>query len=195
MRADSVLPGMAVAFDGWKYIPIFEDGDVRSFVVLAVDHEPLSENISALWFINSGGAWTGYSWRDADQKAALTDVKCTLGLAQESDADWPVDPAIRPDGTSSSTTMDPIAIGVFPDDPFAPILEAQADPTELLSVLVSAGWKAADANLFKSECRRDQLLDGGITATKAPCSRPNIDWDPWGPWAPPGPGQAGSLCP
>lgn len=157
-NADFGLPGMAAEFDGWRYIPIFEDGDVHSFVVLDTDPDPLGTNITSMWFIRDGASWSGYSWRTSDQKAALTDVKNTLGLSDETDPYWPVDPSIQPDGTAPTTTKEPLATGVFPDDPLLPVIESQTDPTELPSVLVSAGWEASDADLFKSECRQDQLL-------------------------------------
>ncbi len=158
--ADFRLPGMAVEFGGWRYIPIFEDGDVHSFVVLDADANPLGPNISSMWFIRDGASWTGYSWRAPDQKAALTEIKHTLGLSNETDAYWPVAPSLSPDGASPSASMELLATGVFADDPMLPVIESQSDPTELLSVLVSAGWAAADADLFKSGCRRDQLLSG-----------------------------------
>ena len=94
--AEATLPGMAVEFEGWKYIPVFEDGDVQSFVILAIDPDPLSANITSMWFIRDGNSWSGNSWRTADQKEALEDIKATLSLADETDAYWPVDPDVRP---------------------------------------------------------------------------------------------------
>lgn len=167
-HADFGLPGGAVEFDGWRYIPIFENGAVHSFVVLDALPDPLGRNIASMWFIRAGDHWVGNSWRTSDQKAALVDVKHTLGLSDETDRYWPVDSGIQPSGASPSTLKEPLAIGVFPNDPLLPMIESAGDPTEVLSVLVSTGWEASDAAVFKSECHRDQLLgdmaDGFVLA-------------------------------
>ncbi len=160
-QAESTVPGMAVDFDGWRYIPIFEDRAVQSFVMLAIEPSPLgtSNTVSTMWFVRDGRSWSGFSWRDASQRDALTEIKQTLGLADETDTVWPVRPGLRPTG-STTATREALIAGLFENDPLVPLIKGQQDPIGVLSVLVSAGWSASDATLFASECRRDQLLNG-----------------------------------
>src|SRR5690606_3951097 len=84
--------------------------------------------------------------------------KGTLELDDSTDASWPVAEAQQGVDVTEATEPDQFGTGVFPDDPLLPVIESQTDPTEWLSVLVSAGWEASDADLFKSECRQVQLL-------------------------------------
>ena len=152
--------GANVEFEGWQYIPIFEEGDVQSIVVLATDPGLRDDNIASMWFIREGDSWSGYSWGAADHKDVLEDVKDTLGLPADTDSLWPVDPELRPDGRGDRATRQKLETGLFSDDPFLELVQAQEDPTKLLSALVDAGWQASDADVFESECRRNQLLDG-----------------------------------
>ncbi|MEE3326017.1 MAG: hypothetical protein VX252_01625 [Myxococcota bacterium] len=152
--------GANVEFEGWQYIPIFEEGDVQSIVVLATDPGLRDDNIASMWFIREGDSWSGYSWGAADHKDVLEDVKDTLGLSADTDSLWPVDPELRPDGRGDRATRQKLETGLFSDDPFLELVQAQEDPTKLLSALVDAGWRASDADVFESECRRNQLLDG-----------------------------------
>ena len=45
------VPGIAVEFDGWRYIPVFEDNNVHSFVVLDTEASQSSSSITSMWFV------------------------------------------------------------------------------------------------------------------------------------------------
>lgn len=161
------VTGMAAEFDGWTYIPIFNDDDVHSFVILRTSTMNVGNNINSMWFVRDGSSWTGYAWRSQDIKEALTDVKNTLNLDERSNSLWPVSQSLHPDAASQPAEKSALATGVFQNDPLAPTIESQTDPTALLSILVSSGWQASDAVLFKSVCRRDQLLNGLVLGFEA----------------------------
>ncbi len=156
--ADIDVPGMAVEFDGWRYIPLLEDGEVHSFVVLSVDPH-VDGGVTSMWFIRDHHSWAGFAWRTPNQQAALAGIKRELGLPDATDSAWPVAPERRPRSEVDAAARFPIASGVFADDPLLAAVKAQGDPTRLLAALAMAGWPAADSAIFRSARHRNRLLD------------------------------------
>lgn len=145
--------------DEWEFVPTLIGTQVESFVALRDPDQAVGDNVTAVWFLRIDDRdWQTYAWHDQDNLKAVAHIKGTLELDDSTDASWPVAEAQQGVDVTEATEPDQFGTGVFPDDPLLPVIESQTDPTELLSVLVSAGWEASDADLFKSECRQDQLL-------------------------------------
>lgn len=157
--ATITLPGMAIEYDEWMYIPLFEEENVHSIVVLSTNNENQSTKITTMWFIRDNNVWSSFTWRSGNQSTTLTAIKNTANLSEDSDFHWPI-PIDFPTENSSSVSKESLTNGLLHDDPMVSIVESLSDPTILLNALVSIGWKASDAVLFESDCKIQEVLDG-----------------------------------
>jgi len=157
LHADFRVPGMSAEYDGWKYIPILEDEEIHSIVVLSTDRF-YAENIRVVWFVQLENTWQGYSWNFADIRSTLQEIKNTLTLDDESDDDWPIEKESWPNGTTLDVPREMIEVGVFADDPLYQVIASLPDPINFLTSLVELGWSASDAEPFRKSCRKDTML-------------------------------------
>lgn len=162
----------------WTFTPIYtkengEVGQVVSFLALADPSTRVGNNLVAVWYQRDGAGWSAKSWKTGQPWEAIKSVKEALGISEDEDDRW----GVPGSGSLAAVAEQPItvsqqlitvaerpekyALGVLATDPFAAAVFASPNKDEVVELLTSVGYAAADVTLEKDDgCTLEAKLDG-----------------------------------
>jgi len=147
--------------DRWAMTPIIETSGavsgVHSFLALNKAGHTGGE-IKAVWYTRDPAntcKWTAVTWDSANTSDAIKHVKLTLGINDESNADWGV-PVDMTAATPAQQVID-YAKGFAADDPLGQLVNDLNNPwrDEDVAFLASIGYKAADVPFERKDASDD----------------------------------------
>ncbi|MFN7429614.1 MAG: hypothetical protein ACK5TP_03420, partial [bacterium] len=162
----------------WTFTPIYTKengkvGQVVSFLALADPSTRVGNNLVAVWYQRDGAGWSAKSWETSDPWEAIKSVKGAMGISEDEDDRW----GVPGSGFLAAVAKQPItvskqpitvverpkkyALGVLATDPFAAAVLASPNKDEVVELLTSVGYAAADVTLEKDDgCTLEAKLDG-----------------------------------
>ncbi|MEQ8770181.1 MAG: hypothetical protein RIB60_06700 [Phycisphaerales bacterium] len=121
------------------------NGAVESFVSYRVDADARTTDIDAVWREFDNGSWTTSAWPSSvSVEEALVWVADELALPYPDTESWPIDFEVDPT-LMPTVAPEAFGVGVFEDDPAAPLTATVADSGELVGELEGVGYEAGNA--------------------------------------------------
>jgi hypothetical protein len=162
-NAERSVPGSGISFEGWSFIPTYNNNEIETILALRTDGGAQGENIVSIWYTRApNGHWETWGWPDQDKSKAIGYVKSVLALSDNTDQFWPIAPTPVNPADHPAKQM---VRGVFVDDPLADVVAESADPRELVEFLVSIGWSAAANSVIDDfQCALVDGTDGLVEA-------------------------------
>lgn len=127
-----------VQVEGWTFAPILQNQKVSSLFAWVDDSLAKGDNIRAMYFTrDSNGEWEARAWEDATIEEAATYVYLTIDdSAQFYVSEISEEPCL---------IVEPVVLlnGLFPDDPFQPVIQSSEEQEALIRKLVLYGYPVA----------------------------------------------------
>lgn len=149
-----------VSLDDWVLVPTLRGSQVETIAAFRDPALATGQNVTAVWFVRTDQTqWEVLAWEEQNNLRAVGHIKTHLGLDDSTDTKWP---SVALIGVETDPEADPkkFALGVFEDDPYAPILNALTERGPLLSALTQSGWQSARIAIWSATttCTRDEIL-------------------------------------
>lgn len=127
-----------IEVEGWTFAPVLQNQTVSSLFAWVDDSLARGDNIRAMYFTrDSNGEWEARAWEDATIEEAAAYVYLTIDDSAEF--------YVSEISEEPCLIVEPVVLlnGLFPDDPFQPVIQSSEEKEALIRKLVLSGYPVA----------------------------------------------------